>query len=138
VASLDPSGNDTQALSTIRIPEANSKPMIRIGVESVPSRKTWLALSIAEHSAATFDAYSTRRALNNGAHEADPLMRPFAGSPGIYVAIQVCPVVLDFAARRMQRSQNPVIRHSWWLPQSLGTGLYLFSGMHNMQVASRH
>ena len=65
-------------------------------------------------------------------------MRPFAHSPGIYAAIQVTPVVLDFAARRMERSQNSFIRHSWWIPQSASTGLFLFSGAHNMSVANRH
>ena len=138
-ASLDAAGNDTGKLSTIHIPVTDdSKPFIRIGVESVPSRKSWLMLSVAEHSAATFDAYSTRRAIENGAHEADPMMRPFAGSPGIYAAIQVCPLVMDFAARKMQRSQNNFIRHTWWLPQAVGTGVYLFSGVHNMQIAGQH
>jgi hypothetical protein len=134
-ASLDPAGNDTGTLSTIRIPERNAKPFNPVSPEAVPSRKTWLMLSIAEHSAATFDAYSTRRALENGAHEADPIMRPFAGSPAIYAAIQVCPLVADFAARKMQRSQNNFVRHTWWLPQAVGAGVYLFSGAHNMQVA---
>jgi hypothetical protein len=137
-ASLDAAGNDTGTLSTIRIPERNAKPFIPVNPESVPSRKTWLMLSIAEHSAATFDAYSTRRAIANGAHEVDPVMRPFANSPAIYAAIQVCPLVLDFTARKMQRSQNNFVRHTWWLPQAVGTGVYLFSGAHNMRVAGQH
>jgi hypothetical protein len=136
-ASLDSAGNDTGALSSIHIPDPNFKPVTRVGVESVPSRKTWLMLSIAQHSAATFDAYSTRRALDNGAREADPLMRPFAGSPAIYAAIQVFPVVCNYTARKMQRSQNNFVRHTWWLPQTVGTGVYLFSGAHNMQVAGQ-
>lgn len=135
VAALDAARNDNQTLSTIRIPEAN-RPFRPVSVESVPSPKRWLALSIAQSSAATFDAYSTRRALEGGAHEADPMMRPFAGSSGIYAAIQVCPVVLDYTAKHMQRSEIPFVRHTWWLPQTLGTGLYLFSGVHNMQIAA--
>jgi hypothetical protein len=135
VAALDASANDNQTLSTIHIPEANSKPFQRVNVEELPSRRKWLALSIAQSGAAGFDAYATRRAMQNGAQEEDPFMRPFAGSSGIYAAIQVCPVVLDYTARHMQRSENPVIRHTWWLPQTLGTGLYLFSGAHDLQVA---
>jgi hypothetical protein len=138
LASLDSAGNDTGTLSTIHVPERDSEPFVHVNAESVPSRKTWLMLSIAEHSAATFDAYSTRRAIESGAHEADPVMRPFANSPGIYAAIQVCPLVFDFAARKMQRSQNDFVRHTWWLPQAVGTGVYLFSGAHNMQVAGQH
>jgi hypothetical protein len=137
LAALDASGNDTQSFSTIRIPEP-IKPLRPISVDEMPSTRRWLALSIAQSSAAGFDAYATRHAIEDGAHEADPFMRPFAASSGIYAAIQVCPVVLDFTARHMQRSENPLIRHTWWLPQAVGTGLYLFSGAHDMQVASRH
>ncbi|HKQ87396.1 MAG TPA: hypothetical protein VJS43_11585 [Candidatus Acidoferrales bacterium] len=138
LAALDSAGNNTQTLSTIHIPEQDAKPFRRIGVEEAPSRRNWLALSIIQSGAATFDAYATRQAIENGAHEADPFMRPFANSSGIYAAIQVCPLVLDYTARHMQRSENPVIRHTWWLPQALGTGLYIFSGAHDLQVASHH
>jgi hypothetical protein len=138
LAALDSAGNNTQTLSTIHIPEENAKPFQRISVEETPSRRSWLILSAAQSSAATFDAYATRHAVENGAHEVDPFMRPFAGSSGIYAAIQVCPLVLDYTARHMQRSENPVIRHTWWLPQALGTGVYLFSGTHDMRVASQH
>lgn len=138
LASLDSAGNNTQTLSTIHIPEENSKPFQRINVEQTASRRSWLILSVAQSSAATFDAYATRHAIENGAHEVDPFMRPFAGTSGIYAAIQVCPLVLDYTARRMQRSENPVIRHTWWLPQAVGTGVYLFSGTHDMRVASQH
>jgi len=137
LAALDAAGNDTQSFSTIRIPEP-IKAVRPVSVEQMPSTRRWLALSIMQSSAAGFDAYATRHAIENGAQEADPFMRPFAGSSGIYAAIQVCPVVLDFTARHMQRSENPLIRHTWWLPQAVGTGLYLFSGAHDLQVASRH
>ena len=138
LAALDSAGNNTQTFSTIHIPEQDAKPFRRIGVEEAPSRRNWLALSIIQSGAAAFDAYATRQAIENGAHEADPFMRPFANSSGIYAAIQVCPLVLDYTARHMQRSENPVIRHTWWLPQALGTGLYIFSGVHDLQVASHH
>ena len=137
VASLEATSQNSQALSTIRLPEAPpAKPVRVIAVENYP-RKNWLLLSIAEHSAATFDAYSTRQAVATGAHEADPMMRPFAHSPGIYAAIQVGPAILDFAARRMERSQNSFLRRNWWIPQAASTGVFLFSGVHNMQVANR-
>jgi hypothetical protein len=135
-AANDPA-KDPQTLSTIHIPEENSKPFQRIGVEAIPSYRKWLALSIAQSSAASFDAYATRRAISNGAYEADPMMRPFANSSGIYAAIQVAPLVLDYTSKRMQHSESPFVRHTWWLPQAVGTGLYLVSGVHDMQVASQ-
>jgi len=49
----------------------------------------------------------------------------------------VAPVLMDFAARRMQRSHNVFVRRMWWLPQSGGTAMYFFSGVHNLGVAGR-
>ena len=138
-AKFDGSGQNSQSLSTIRVPSVQpATPSKVIGVESAPSRRRWLMLSIAEHSAAAFDAYSTRQAISSGAQETDPMMRPFAHSPGIYAAIQAGPVVLDYAARQMQRSQYGLLRRTWWLPQSASTGLFLFSGVHNLNLANRH
>ncbi len=127
----------SETLSAIRIATPESKALRFVEAESAPSRRKWLALAAAEHAAATFDAYSTRLAISRGAVEADPLMRPFAQSPGIYAAIQVAPVALDFAARHMQRSPNGFLRRTWWLPQSAATGMFLFSGVHNLHVASQ-
>jgi len=138
MVSLETSEKNSQALSAIRLPDSTpAKPVRVISAETYPKRD-WILLSIAQHSAATFDAYSTRQAVATGATEADPFMRPFANSPGIYAAIQVGPAILDFAARRMQRSENNFIRRSWWIPQTASTGLYVISGVHNMSVANRH
>jgi hypothetical protein len=133
---LDTTEHD--ALSTIRIPEAPlAKPTPVLRVESLPSRRSWLLLSLAQHGAATFDAYATRDAISHGAVEQNPLMRPFANSDGIYAAIQICPVLLDFASRKMQRSENNFARRTWWLPQSVSTAVYLFSGVHDLHVANQ-
>ncbi len=129
---------NSQELGTIRVPQLPAAKSTRvIGVENIPSRRSWILLSIADHSAAAFDAYSTRAAISRGATEADPLIRPFAGSDGLYAAIQVAPLALDFVARRMQRSQSSLLRHTWWLPQSASTGLFLFAGAHNLTVPGR-
>jgi hypothetical protein len=126
----------SESLSAIRVGISDSKVRRFTSPEATPSRRQWLALAIAEHSAATFDAISTRRAINRGAVEADPLMKPFAQSPAIYAAIQVAPVALDFAARRMQRSPNRFLHSTWWVPQSAAAGMFLFSGVHNVHVAN--
>jgi hypothetical protein len=136
-ASLESGPQNSQSFSTIRVPEVQpAKPARFIAAESVPSRRSWIILSIAQHSAAAFDAYSTRQAIAAGAVEDDPMMRPFAHSPGIYAAIQIGPAILDFAARRMQRSQNSFLRRTWWVPQTASAGMFLFSGVHNMSVAN--
>jgi hypothetical protein len=86
---------------------------------------------------ATFDAYSTRKAIAQGAIEMDPLMRLFAHSSAIYAAIQVRPAVLDIAARHIQRSQNTFFRRTWWIPQTVASGMFIFSGVHNLHVAGQ-
>jgi len=127
---------ETQTLSTIHIPPPASpkENAIERAINS-PSRRQWIALAIVEHGAAGFDAYSTRQAVGHGAVEQDPLMRPFAGSPAIYVATQVGPLLFDLLARHMQHSEYALVRRSWWLPQSLSAGISIFSGVHNLNVA---
>jgi hypothetical protein len=127
---------ESQSLETLRLQQPGKYGKMKL-VEEAPSRRKWIALSVAVHGAAAFDAYSTRQAIGRGAVEADPMMRPFANSPAIYAAIQVAPVALDFAARRMQHSHNVFVRRMWWLPQSGGAAIYLFSGVHNLGVAGR-
>lgn len=117
------------SLSNIYLPPL---PAFRPKIE--PTERTnrlWFTLSIAEHSSAAFDAWSTRRAVSEGRIEADPVMRPFAHSAAIYGAIQVVPFGLDYIANRMHRSTGWT-RHVWWVPQSVATATYLFSGSYNV------
>ncbi len=58
---------NSQSFSNIRIQEANQKRYTIRSAESVPSRRNWFVLCVLEHSAATFDAYSTRQASSHGA-----------------------------------------------------------------------
>jgi hypothetical protein len=127
---------DAQSFSTVRIPRPSSKEYGIKEAMTMPSRRAWLALSIVQHGAAAFDAYSTRQAVGHGAVEDDPLMRPFANSPAIYVATQVGPVIFDLLARHMQHSEYPMVRRWWWMPQSISAGLSIFSGVHNLGVAA--
>jgi hypothetical protein len=124
-------------LALVQVPEKSSKERRFILPEDSVSRRRWIALAVAEHAAAAFDAYTTRDAISRGAVEQDPLMRPFANSSAIYAAIQAGPVVLDIAARRMQRSQNSFLRRTWWLPQSVSAGMSVLAGVHNLRVAAQ-
>jgi hypothetical protein len=127
-----------QGLSTVRIPDAEStRPVPIPAIKTMPSRRDWIVLAVFEHSAGAFDAYTTRQAIGRGAVEEDPMMRPFAHSPAIYAAIQVGPVLCDLLARRMQRSENPMFRRLWWMPQSISTAAFLSSGIHNTGVRGR-
>lgn len=129
----------SESLAAIYIPNAQPIPP---GLQNPNPERTirhsqrlWLTLSIAQHSAATFDAWSTNRSIASGNHEANPLLKPFAGSAAIYGAIQAGPTAFDFVSRRMQRSQNRWVRRMWWVPQAASTGFSIFAGAHNLSIS---
>ena len=125
----------TQPLSSVRVPEpAPVKPVKVYTAERPRMSRSWLALAMVQHGAATFDAYSTRQAIGRGAVEDDPLMRPFAHSGAIYAAIQVGPLLLDYVARRMQHSEYRMVRRVWFVPQTASTAGFILSGAHNLNV----
>jgi hypothetical protein len=129
---------DSQSLSAIHVPELQpAEPAPAIPAVSIFSQRSWIISTVIQHSAATFDAYSTRRAIREGADEDDPLMRPFAHSPSIYAAIQFSPFVLDVVSRHMLRSQNSFLRRTWWLPQAASTSLFILSGIHDLQLSRK-
>src|SRR5271169_38554 len=92
----------------------------------------WKGLIIASSGAATFDAWSTRRAITtSGAVELNPLLKPFAGNASLYAAIQVGPVLMDFVGKKMMYSRHPWVRRMWWVPQSASFVSSIFCGAHN-------
>lgn len=97
--------------------------------------REWFALMIAQHSASTFDAWSTRQAISTGRYrEMNPALGPFAENDSLYAAIQVCPLVFDYVSRRMMNSQHGWLRHTWWIPQAFSTAISLGSGAHNLSL----
>jgi hypothetical protein len=111
------------------------KPAFNPEDVSERQKKVWYALTLASSGTAGFDAWSTRRAISSGyGTESNPLLRPFAHSNAIYAATQVSPLVLDYVGRKMMTSRHPLLRRMWWLPQSAGTGMSLFAGVHNVGV----
>ncbi len=111
------------------------KPVFTRPRESPRQRKLWYALTIAGSSGAAFDAWSTKRAVVGGyGQEANPFLRPFAGSNAIYAATQVSPAFMDYVGKRMMVSQNRWVRKMWWLPQAAGASMSFVSGAHNVGV----
>lgn len=98
-------------------------------------RRAWFLLILAQHSAALFDAYSTREAINHN-REVDPLLRPFAHSEILYPVMQIGPVGLDWLATRMATSRHRWLRRLWWVPQAAATVGFLWSGIQNLGVPS--
>jgi hypothetical protein len=113
---------------------ATPKPSTVKLTESERQKKIWYALTIANHSAVAFDAYSTRYAVSRGARELNPMLKPFASSGWIYPAMQVGALGLDYVSHKMMRSKNPILRKMWWLPQSANAASSFAAGIHNMNV----
>jgi hypothetical protein len=117
----------------------SSKPMtVSVGQllgEERHKDHLWMGLGIAAHSAATFDAWTTRRAITSaGAQELNPMLKPFAGNASLYAAIQVGPLMMDYVGRKMLYSRHSWVRHMWWVPQSASFASSLFCGVHNLGV----
>jgi hypothetical protein len=109
--------------------------MTRRPRETRGERATWYSLMFVGHSAAAFDAWSTRRAVSQHyGTESNMLLRPFSHSGAMYAATQVSPAFMDFLGKRMMVSQNRFVRRMWWLPQAAGSGFSVFAGVHNYNV----
>ena len=119
-----------QALARTQTTKPNKK-----GAED--RNRVWMTLVALQHGSAAFDAWSTRQALLSGnGYERDPLAKPFASSAAIYPALQILPVGLDYLSKRMMRSPNAMVRRLWWIPQTVSTAGFLWSGARNMHVAA--
>jgi hypothetical protein len=103
--------------------------------ETSRQRKLWYALSFTGAGAATFDAWSTRRAISQGyGVEGNPMLRPFSHSGMLYAATQVSPLVMDFVGKRMMVSRHTLLRKMWWLPQAVGSGVSVSAAVHNVRM----
>lgn len=111
------------------------KPAMHGSYETPRQRNIWIGLMAAGHSAAVYDAYSTRQAISGGyGVESDPLLRPFSHSNAMYAATQVSPAVMDYLGHRMMSSEHGWMRRLWWVPQIAGTSLSLSAGIHNSRL----
>jgi hypothetical protein len=121
----------------------NPQPLIAIARQPVPISPSgkqvllWRGLIIGEHSAAAFDAWSTRDSLASGnGYERNPLIKPFADSSAIYPVLQIAPFGFDYLGHRLMRSNNVVLRRIWWLPQAVSMSASLWCGARNIHVAN--
>ncbi len=132
------SGTPAGSLANISIPQpAPALVAFRAGPdEVVRTNRPWLALTLLQHGAATFDAWSTRRAISRGRVETDPLLKPFVNSSSLYGTMQIAPGVLDFVSHRMYRSQKSWVRRLWWVPQAASSAGFVYAGSYN--VAHTH
>src|SRR6185437_3578998 len=120
------------ASSVATAPSATVVP-VSVQPSTRTSKRLWLGLVVAQHGAATFDAWATRTSVRSGnGQEMDPFLQPVANSKAIYPVIQIVPAVLDLLSHRMAHSPNRVLQRFWWAPQSAASAGFIFSGVHNL------
>lgn len=116
------------------LPLPAGKGLFLSSYETPRHKKVWFALSMAGHTGAAFDAWSTRRAISRGYSESNPLLKPFANSNAIYAATQLGPLVLDYVGYRLMSNKRTWVRRMWWVPQAAGATLSFSAGIHNVGV----
>jgi len=107
------------------------KPVAEV---SSRNKRIWFSLMAVQHGAAGLDAWSTRQAIKNGGQELNPTLKPFAHSAAIYPALQLWPTGMDYLGHKMMRSNNPLYRRFWWMPQAASTATFLAFGAHNLTL----
>jgi hypothetical protein len=133
-AEIEP-GIQPAAVPAAGVPMRGLKSALSRPTETPTQRRLWYTLAITGSGAAAFDAWSTRRAISGGyGVEANPMLRPFSHSNAMYAATQVSPLVMDFIGKRMMTSHHQWMRNLWWVPQSAGTSMSLYAGVHNTRL----
>ncbi len=130
-------GDETsRILSAVHIPTPFAKlpPLTEHRLFALRPAHRWLMLAIMQSSAATLDAWTTNRAIAEGHRELNPLLRPAAGTPAMYAAVEVGPLILDLIGLKMKHSENGLLRRAWWLPQTIGANVSLGEGLRNLAV----
>jgi hypothetical protein len=88
--------------------------------------------------AAVMDDIASRKEIESGGYERNPLMRPFVHNSGTIAAESVAEVwFMAYIAERMKRSSHPLLRKSWWLPQTLNISAKVTGGIYNSVLLTR-
>ena len=97
-----------------------------------------LILTEVDAGAALWDDLASRRVIERGGYERNPLMRPFVHNSGTLAAETIGEVwLMAFVADRMKHSQHAVLRKTWWLPQVLNISAKIYGGINNTAILSR-
>jgi hypothetical protein len=88
--------------------------------------------------AAVLDDVASRKVIEAGGYERNPLIRPFVHNSGTLAVESVGEVwLMAFLADRMKHSSHPVLRKTWWLPQTLNISAKTAGGIYNTVLLNR-
>jgi hypothetical protein len=95
-------------------------------------------LAEIDAGAAIWDDLASRRVIERGGFERNPLMRPFVHTPGTLAVETISEVwVVAFLGDRMKHSDHPLLRKTWWLPQALNISAKLYGGINSTAILRR-
>lgn len=79
-----------------------------------------------------FDVETTFTAIRNGAHEANPCMKPFAKNRAAMYGVQLgIDAIVIFAAYKMKGSEHKLFNRTWWIgPSVIGTSHAICGGLN--------
>ena len=88
--------------------------------------------------AAVMDDVASRKVVESGGYERNPLMRPFVHNSGTIAAESAAEVwLMAFIGDRMKHSNHPLLRKIWWLPQTLNISAKVTGGIYNSVLLTR-
>lgn len=88
--------------------------------------------------AAILDDVSSRIVIERGGYERNPFIRPFVHNSATLAAESVAEVwLMAFVADRMKHSSHPLLRKTWWLPQTVNISAKVSGGIYNSVLLAR-
>jgi len=88
--------------------------------------------------AAILDDVASRKVIERGGYERNPLMRPFVHNSGTLVVESAGEVwLMAFLGDRMKHSSHPLLRKTWWLPQVLNFSAKFSGGIYNSVLLAK-
>lgn len=88
--------------------------------------------------AAVLDDVASRMVIERGGYEKNPFMRPFVHNSGTLAVESIGEVwLMAFVADRMKHSHYPLLRRTWWLPQTINISAKVTGGIYNSVLLAR-
>lgn len=97
----------------------------------------FIAVSAYLVTMTVFDVETTFGAIRNGAHEANPIMKPFidSGRPATYALQLGIDALLIFVAYEMKKSSNSDFNKRWWVLPMVSATEHAVCGGLNLRYA---
>lgn len=100
--------------------------------------KPVVALAAAQSSFSFADGYTTRRMIQRGYSEMDPITRPVIGKKAPWARMAPAGAAIGIGemwlAEKMRSSSHKWIRKTWWIPQTFTIGGNIYGIRNNVRL----